>query len=327
MHLTSNPIDWYAARAGGIAAYLLLSINVSIGLLMSGKKSIKRWPKFALEDVHRFTGILTGTFIVIHVVTVAIDSFIPFSLVSLVVPFIATYRPIWTGLGIVAAELLLALAFTNHYRSTKIDYAFWRKAHYANFAVWGAATFHGIGSGTDRSTVWMVAIYAVAVGTVTGLTVWRVLRSTRARSPVIRTTPVAAGVLGVALIAVLSQGPLRFQPKEWNAATFQDTLTGQILQDLGATEGIVSFAGSGDGSQKVLVRADLLVTTTKLANTSFQMEYLPSGTLCSGEVTTVHSTSFDATCTMPSGSKRSISANWDIGTSSDIQNGTITSHP
>jgi hypothetical protein len=57
------------------------------------------------------------------------------------------------------------------------------------------------------------------------------------------------------------------------------------------------------------------------------MEYLPSGTLCTGSVTDVHSTSFDARCTVPDGSKRSISASWDIGSSSDIQNGTITSHP
>ena len=62
MHLTSSPIDWYAARAGGVAAYVLLTLNVSIGLLMTGKKTMKHWPRFALEDVHRFTGILTGTF-------------------------------------------------------------------------------------------------------------------------------------------------------------------------------------------------------------------------------------------------------------------------
>ena len=64
MHLTSNPVDWYAARAGGIVAYVLLSLNVTVGVLMTGKKSFTRWPRFALEDVHRYTGILTGTFVV-----------------------------------------------------------------------------------------------------------------------------------------------------------------------------------------------------------------------------------------------------------------------
>ncbi len=41
---------------------------------------------------------------------------------SLAVPLRGPYRPIWTGLGIVAAELLLALPFTNHYRNAKLTY-------------------------------------------------------------------------------------------------------------------------------------------------------------------------------------------------------------
>ena len=47
------------------------------------------------------------------------------------------------------------------------------------------------------------------------------------------------------------------------------------------------MAGEGDGRQRVLVRADLLVTATKLLRTWFQMEYLPSGALCNGRVTAV----------------------------------------
>ena len=327
MHLTSSPIDWYAARAGGIVAYVLLSINVALGLAMTGKKSMKRWPKFALEDVHRFTGLLTGSFIVVHIVAVAIDAYLPFSLVSLAVPLLASYRPIWTGLGIVAAELLLALAFTNHYRDTKLTYAFWRKAHYVNFAVWGAATLHGVGTGTDRSTPWMLGIYAVAVGGVCGLTIWRVFRRTQPSRWALRLGPVIAAFLGVAAIAALGLGPLRFQPKEWNAATFRDSLSGKILTDSGVTRGIVSMSGNGTGDQKVLVRADLLVTANNVASTSFQMEYLPSGTLCVGTVHNVQSSSFDATCAMPDGSTRQVSASWTVpsSTSGAFDGGVITS--
>ena len=32
MHLTSNPIDWYAARAAGVVAYVLLTVVVSLGI-------------------------------------------------------------------------------------------------------------------------------------------------------------------------------------------------------------------------------------------------------------------------------------------------------
>ena len=78
-----------------------------------------------------------GSLIGIHVLTIAADSFLPFSLTQLLVPFTSSYRPLWTGLGIAAAELLLALAITNHYRS-RLPYSFWRKAHYLNFAVWAS---------------------------------------------------------------------------------------------------------------------------------------------------------------------------------------------
>jgi sulfoxide reductase heme-binding subunit YedZ len=326
MHLTSNPIDWYAARAGGVVAYVLLSLNVTIGVLMVGKRSFARWPRFALEDVHRYTGLLTGTFVVLHIGAVAIDAYLPFSVGSLIVPFIASYRPVWTGLGIVAAELLLALAFTNHYRNTKLPYATWRTIHYVNFVVWGAATLHAIGTGTDRSTVWMLLIIAAAVGAVGGSIAWRVLR-TRGGGLVRHVVPPIAGIASVVLVVGLGTGPLRFQPKPWNAAAFQDTLSGKILDDMGVTRGIVSMAGNGTGSQNVLVRADLLVTPSKLASTTFQMEYLPSGSLCTGTVTKVRGAAFDATCAMADGSKRFVSAHWTApGPDGSISDGVITSH-
>ena len=59
-------MTWYIARAGGTLAYLLLTSSVVVGLLLSNKAQGKRWPRFALEDVHRFLGLLTGVFIVIH---------------------------------------------------------------------------------------------------------------------------------------------------------------------------------------------------------------------------------------------------------------------
>ena len=44
MHLTSSPAIWYAARASGVAAYVVLTITVSIGLSMGGKAQSRIWP-------------------------------------------------------------------------------------------------------------------------------------------------------------------------------------------------------------------------------------------------------------------------------------------
>ncbi len=115
--MTTAPVDWYAARAGGVVAYLLLTLVVVVGMLLSTRTRFRLFPAFALEDVHRFAGLLAGTFIGVHVLTIALDAVVPFSLGQLVVPFTASFRPFWTGLGVVAVELLLALGVTNRLRS------------------------------------------------------------------------------------------------------------------------------------------------------------------------------------------------------------------
>ena len=162
MILSAFAVDWYAARAAGVVAYLLVSASVALGLALAGKERLQRWPRFAVEDVHRFAGILAGTFIALHVFWLLVDSQAHLGLGNLVVPFTSSYRPFWTGLGVVAAELLLALAVTNHYRK-RISYRLWRRLHYLNFAVWIAATAHGLGAGTDSGSTAFLLMYTASV--------------------------------------------------------------------------------------------------------------------------------------------------------------------
>jgi len=170
--LAAANYTWYVARAGGILAFVLLTTSVVLGLLLSGKARLAGWPRFALEDVHRFVGLLAGTFILIHVGALLFDSYLPFSLTSLLIPGIAPYRPVSVAFGVVGAELLAALALTNRYRKT-LSYRFWRRAHYLNFAVWLLALVHGIAAGTDRGTTWALALYIGSASVVTGLTASR----------------------------------------------------------------------------------------------------------------------------------------------------------
>jgi len=319
VHLTTSPVDWYAARAAGVAAYLLVSTVVCIGITMAGKKRLERWPRFALEDVHRFGGLLVGTFVIIHVATIAIDAYLPFSVASIVVPFVAVYRPIFTALGIVAAELLLALAVTNHYRD-RLPHRYWRRAHYLNFAVWTGATVHGLGGGTDRSTPWLMGIFAAAVAAVLVAISWRFLRGYGGWVPA---ATAAAGVLGVVLLAA---GPLRFSPRPWNSRAFDGVLTGQVLRDVGSTRALVSAAATASGRQRALLRADLLVEPNHLAATSFQLEFLPSGMLCTGRVTKVHSFGFEATCRAEDGTRRFVSARWGQRAQGNVFTGQVHVH-
>jgi methionine sulfoxide reductase heme-binding subunit len=321
VHLTSNPVDWYAARAAGIVAYVLLTVVVAVGISLAGRAPgrgrWRRWPMFAVEDVHRAGGLLVGAFIAIHVVTIAMDSFLPFSVGQLVVPLTSTYRPLWVALGIVAAELLLALAITNHYRD-RVPRRWWRAAHYANFVVWAGATLHGMGSGTDRDAPWMMAVYAAAAAAVTGAVAWRLAAAGRLPHRLRPAGMLAAGGTAVLVLGLLV-GPLHAHPRPWNAAAFTDTLAGRIVQQSAVTRAIVSMAGEGTGRQNVLVRADLLVAPSRLENTSFRMEFLPSGAICAGRVAAVRQRGFDARCRMPDGSARRVHAQWQLRSSARLQ--------
>ena len=177
MILAANT-TWYIARAGGMLAFTLLTASVVLGLLLSRKDHFKSWPRFALEDVHRFVSLLAGTFIAVHVGSLLFDSYLPFSLTNVLVPGTAPYRPLSVAAGVIAAELLVALAVTNRYRDS-LPRTFWRRAHYLNFAVWLLAFAHGIFAGTDATTPWAMALYLASAAMVGALVAGRFMPAPR----------------------------------------------------------------------------------------------------------------------------------------------------
>ena len=167
--------EWYVARAGGVIAFGLLTLAVVLGLMLSGRASLRSWPRFAIEELHRFVGLLTVAFVFVHLLALLVDTYLPFSLTQLIVPGASSYRPLATALGVVAAELLLALAIANRFRK-RLSYRFWRRANYLNFAVWLLSIVHGLTAGTDAGSPWATALYVVSAAAVAGLLVWRTLK-------------------------------------------------------------------------------------------------------------------------------------------------------
>lgn len=201
-------VTWYVARAGGMVALALLTSTVALGLLMSARARLRTWPRFALEDVHRFASLLTWAFVGIHALALLADDYLPFSLADLVIPGIAPYRPLATGLGIVAAELLAALSLANLLRA-RLPYSTWRRTHYLNFAVWALALGHGITAGSDSDTAWALALYAASASLVAGLTAWRVLTVHSAGSWAVRIGSPVAALVAADLALLLELGTVR----------------------------------------------------------------------------------------------------------------------
>jgi len=168
-----SAIDWYTARAAGVVAYALLTGGVLLGVLLAGRARLPRWPQFAVTDVHRFVALLTGAFVLLHVYTLLLDTYVHTSVAAVLVPGASSYRPFWVALGTVALELLAAVGISNLFRK-RLGHARWRRVHYLTFVVWAAATVHGIGAGTDAGAGWLRLLYVVSVGSVTAAVAWRV---------------------------------------------------------------------------------------------------------------------------------------------------------
>jgi sulfoxide reductase heme-binding subunit YedZ len=81
---------------------------------------------------------------------------------------------LWLGLGAIAFELLLAIVATSLLRRY-IGARVWRAIHWLAYVSWPVAVLHGIGTGTDRTALWMVAIDVVCVAAVAVALIWRVL--------------------------------------------------------------------------------------------------------------------------------------------------------
>jgi methionine sulfoxide reductase heme-binding subunit len=162
VHLSSNPAIWYAIRASGVIAFVLLTCTVLVGVGLAGKVRLTRWPRFTVDALHRYLGTLFWVFLGVHILTTAVDSYVSLSIADIVIPFASSYRSFGLGMGVVATELLLALAIVNRLRD-KLSYHFWRRAHYLNFAVWVGSTLHGIYTGSDS----LVLLYAAAITFVT----------------------------------------------------------------------------------------------------------------------------------------------------------------
>jgi len=159
-----SPGVWYFARSAGIVAYLLLSASVVVGVLLAGRAKLS-WPRFAVEEVHRFLAILTGVFIVLHGGSLLLDRVVPIGLGQELVPFSSSYRPFAVGLGVCAMELVAAVGISNALRS-RIPHTTWRTLHYLTLPAWLLATLHGVLAGTDRFDPWFAGIAAGAVAAV-----------------------------------------------------------------------------------------------------------------------------------------------------------------
>lgn len=178
------PIVWYLTRITGILAFIVLTVLVTFGLVMTSKAILKLKFLAAINtlEFHRtlaWTGMLL---VVAHFSTLFFDSFVQIKITELLLPF-TFYRELTSALnvnlsapviiGIFSFYMMLLLIITSELRKKIVNIKVWRVIHYSSFLTYLLFLGHGIFSGTDSREPWMILIY---LGSFTWVVGWIVLR-------------------------------------------------------------------------------------------------------------------------------------------------------
>jgi sulfoxide reductase heme-binding subunit YedZ len=355
---------WYLSRATGAVALVLLTVSVVLGILDSVRFSAgPRWPRFAIDSLHRDTSLLVIVLLVLHVITSVLDGFAPIKLTDGIVPFVTPYRPLWMGLGTLAFDVLIALVVTSLLRR-RLGYGAWRAIHWLAYASWPIAVLHGLGTGTDVKTWWLLALTIACVAAVVIAVLVRIARAQTA-TPGMRTGAAALAIvtpLGLAIFALagpLQHGwsrragtPLKLlggsaaagashgTPVATHATAargpldhpFSATLTGTATQNSAGNGAIVELAMRLGGSVRGQMRVRLGGAPLQgggLSLTGSQVDLTAPGmpSVMAGDVVSLQGDSFRARVTDQSGTVVDLHANLNIDQNSGAVTGTLTGRP
>ncbi len=241
---------WFFSRGTGVVSLVLFTATVLLGIMSISRWTSPTWPRFVTQHLHRNVSLLALSFLLIHIVTTVLDSYVTITLVNAVVPFSGTYRPIWLGLGALAFDLLLAIIITSLIR-VRLGHKPWRAIHWLSYAMWPLAVVHGLGTGSDARARWMllvtgtcVAAVAIALARRVGLG-WTDKMTTGQRT--VRVLAAAATVLGpLALAGWLITGPLTSGWGHAASATPKSAATAAVVGTTSAPS-VGAVGGSDSG--------------------------------------------------------------------------------
>ena len=182
--MRTDPTFWILTRSTGLTAYALLTLSVLAGLVLKSRP-FRGLRAATVTDVHRVLTSLALGAVAMHGSSLLLDSKVDFALRDLLVPGAGPYRPLWTAVGIVTAEVMV-IVYLSFSARRWIGVRAWRLLHWITYGIFAAATVHGVMAGTDSGQTWVEAIYVGAIGAVAAATCWRVLVRpipTREREP------------------------------------------------------------------------------------------------------------------------------------------------
>src|SRR5512140_1689 len=182
---------WYVTRAAGLTSYILLWLSMVWGRATASKILAPTVEGTYSYDFHEFLSLLGLGFVLLHVVVLLLDKYLPFNVWQVLIPFVDSYRPIWVGLGVIGFYIFLLVTVTFYMRQSIRTQAF-RSIHMLSLLGYLGATLHGLFAGTDSALPITTFIYAGTFLIVVFLTVyWLTMK--RLNRPADKKAPLAPG--------------------------------------------------------------------------------------------------------------------------------------
>ena len=139
--------------------------------------------------MHEHVALIALVAIGLHGASLLGDHWLKPGLRGITVPFAMSYRPQFTGVGIIAGYLALLLG-PSFYLRRRIGARRWRKLHRMTALVWLLSVLHALGAGSDGSKLWLRVVVLVPFLPIVYLLTLRLLqpsfaisRTTRSEKP------------------------------------------------------------------------------------------------------------------------------------------------
>lgn len=171
--ITSSTLPWYASRATGVVALVLLTAVMLLGLLVSRQHRLPGLPRFATSGLHRNLSLLATAFVVVHVVTAVLDGYVNIPVTAAVVPLTSPYERFWLALGAVSLDLMLAAVVTSLLRR-HLSRKVWLAVHLTAYLSWPVAWVHSFYASGDLRQGWLMELAVGCAAAVTLAAGWRV---------------------------------------------------------------------------------------------------------------------------------------------------------
>ncbi len=174
--INSSTVLWYASRATGVVALLLLTAVMLLGLLVSRDKRLPGLPRFAVSGLHRNVSLLATAFVAFHVLAAVADGYVRIPLTAAVVPLASSYERFWLGAGAVSFDLMLAAGITSLLRR-HLSRKAWRGIHLTAYVSWPVAWFHSVFASKDLQQGPLLVLGIACALAVLAAAAWRVAQA------------------------------------------------------------------------------------------------------------------------------------------------------